>query len=250
MTNMMMKSFINKLRLKNDLPPISDVWQNWMGEKVIVACDKELNPAKQTVAFNFIQTAYMHLSSKYNLPEHIEKFINSGEPTVYISFGSNPISRPEKFTDIFNKVSATTKQRLIISKGWAELPEKNSSEIVYVDEMPYEYLFPKLSAIVFHGGTGTMAAAAKAGIPQIAFPFMADQFDNRKSIEKLGIGPKVCDFKKISQQDISHAITECLKNPTYKKNAFELSNKLKESNGVEMTIEFIENELKNQQQMT
>jgi UDP:flavonoid glycosyltransferase YjiC (YdhE family) len=42
---------------------------------------------------------------------------------------------------------------------------------------------------LFYGGTGTMAAAARAAIPQAAFPFMADQFENRKQIVKLGLGP-------------------------------------------------------------
>jgi len=244
MTNMVMKKFINKYRLEFGLQPIPDVWKNWMSDKVIVACDKELNEAKKGVAFDFIQTAYMHLPSKTNLPENVEKFITSGEPPVFISFGSNPISKPEKFAQIFIEVSKETKQRLIVSKGWADLIDDNSQDILYVDEMPFEYLFPKLSAIVFHGGTGTMAAAAKAGIPQIAFPFMADQFDNRIKIEKLGIGPKVRDFKKITEHDISNAISECLKNKKYKNNAIELSNKLKDINGVDMTVQIIENELK------
>jgi vancomycin aglycone glucosyltransferase len=243
-TNMVLKGFINKKRKELGLNPIKDVWQYWLGEKVIVACDKELNSAKEGVSFKFVQTAYMHLPANNALPEKVENFINSGEPPVFISFGSNPISKPEKYAELFNKVSKSTKQRLIISKGWADLPDTGSPEILYVDEMPYEYLFPKLSAIVFHGGTGTMAAAAKAGIPQIAFPFMADQFDNRKQIDKLGLGPKVCDFKKITEQAISNAIIECLKNEKYKKNAVELSHKLKNVNGVEMTMKLIENEFK------
>jgi len=81
------------------------------------------------------------------------------------------------------------------------LPENNTSDVLYVGEMPFESLFPRLSAIVYHGGTGTMAAAARAGIPQVAFPFMADQFENRKRIVQLGLGPNACDFKKILVQE-------------------------------------------------
>jgi len=32
--------------------------------------------------------------------------------------------------------------------------------------MPFELLFPRLAAIVYHGGTGTMASAARAGFPK------------------------------------------------------------------------------------
>ncbi len=243
MTNMVMKSFINKKRAGVGLKPIKDVWTNWMGDHVIVACDKELNKASEGVSFNFTQTGFMLLPSKNKLPESVEKFLNSGKPPVFIGFGSNPVSRPEKYCQIFNEVSKATNQRLIVSKGWADLPENNTPDILYVDEMPFELLFLRLAAIVYHGGTGTMAFAARAGIPQVAFPFMADQFENRKLIVKLGLGPNACDFKKISSSALISAINECVTNEKYTKNALEISQKLQTSNGLELTIGLIEYEL-------
>jgi vancomycin aglycone glucosyltransferase len=244
MTNMVMKSFINQKRTKIGLEQIKDVWANWMGDNVIVACDKELNAAREGVLFSFTQTGYMLLPSQNGLPENVEKFLNSGKPPVFIGFGSNPVSRPEKYTNIFSEVSKATNQRLIVSKGWADLPENNSSEVLYVNEISFELLFPRLAAIVYHGGTGTLAAAARAGIPQVAFPFMADQFDNRKQIVKLGLGPDACDFKKLSSKDLTLAINECVTNDMYKKNAIDISQKLKDSNGMELTLELIEKDLK------
>jgi vancomycin aglycone glucosyltransferase len=244
MTNMVIKSFINKKRADVGLQPIKDVWANWMGDHVIVACDKELNAVREGVAFDYTQTGYMLLPSLKGLPENVEKFLNSGKPPVFIGFGSNPVSRPEKYSQIFGEVSKATNQRLIVSKGWADLPENNTTDVLYVDEIPFELLFPRLAAIVHHGGTGTMAAAARAGIPQVAFPFMADQFENRKQIVKLGLGPNACDFKKLSANALSSAITECVTKDKYKKNVEEISQKLQGSNGLELTLKLIENELK------
>lgn len=244
MTNMVMKSFINKKRADIGLQPIKDVWSNWMGDHVIVACDKELNAVREDVSFNFTQTGFLLLPSQTGLPENLEKFLNSGKPPVFIGFGSNPVSRPEKYRQIFGEVSKATSQRLIVSKGWADLPENNTSDVLYVDEIPFDLLFPRLAAIVYHGGTGTMASAARAGIPQVAFPFMADQFENRKQIVKLGLGPNACDFKKISASALISAITECVTNGKYKINAREISQKLQNSNGLELTIGLIENEFK------
>jgi len=110
--------------------------------------------------------------------------------------------------------------------------------------VPFELLFPRLAAIAYHGGTGTMAAAARAGIPQAAFPFMADQFENRKRIVQLGLGPDSCDFKKLSVNALSSAIIECVTNDTYKKNADEISEKLQHTDGVALTLKLIEKELK------
>jgi UDP:flavonoid glycosyltransferase YjiC (YdhE family) len=244
MTNLVMKSFINNSRNKLGLPPINDVWKHWMGEHVIAACDKELNAVRDGVSFNFTQTGYMLLPSQNGLPESVDNFLKSGKPPIYIGFGSNPVDRPEKYNHIFNEVSKETNQRFIISKGWANLPEINSTDILYVDEMPFELLFPQLAAIVYHGGTGTMAAAARAAIPQAVFPFMADQFENRKQIVKLGLGPNTCDFKKLSAEALSSAIKDCVNNNEFKKNAFEISEKLKMTNGLDMTIGLIEREFK------
>jgi len=244
MTNLVMKGFINKMRIKAGLQPIKDVWGYWMGDYVIAACDRELNAVREGVSFNFTQTGYMLLPSQTGLPENVKKFLNSGKPPVFVGFGSNPVGRPEQYSQIFSEVSKATNQRLIISKGWADLPDNNTSDILYVDEMPFELLFPGLAAIVYHGGTGTMAIAARAGIPQVAFPFMADQFENRKRIVKLGLGPDACDFKKISAKAISTAINECVKNENYKKKAQEISQKLKNANGLGLTVKLIEELIK------
>jgi sterol 3beta-glucosyltransferase len=172
----------------------------------------------------------------------VKVFCNSGKPPVYIGFGSNPIVGVEKYNQIFEKVRNETNQRLIISKGWADLPGNNTADILYVDEMPFELLFPKMAAVIYHGGTGTMAAVARAGIPQAAFPFMGDQFENRKQIVKLGLGPETCDFKKMTAESISAAIKECVTNDKYRKNAAEIAQRLQNVNGVELTVQLIEKE--------
>jgi UDP:flavonoid glycosyltransferase YjiC (YdhE family) len=243
--NIFMKGFINKHRADFALPPISDVWAHWLGENVIVACDRELNAAREGVFYAFTQTGFMMLPSKNDLPENVKTFCNSGKPPVYIGFGSNPIVSTEKYNHIFEQVRDATDQRLIISKGWADLPESNTHDILYVDEMPFDLLFPKLAAVIYHGGTGTLAAVARAGIPQAAFPFMGDQFENRKQIVKLGLGPSTCDFKKMTAESISSAIRECVTNDKYKKNAAEISKRLQSANGLELTIQLIEKEFIN-----
>jgi len=184
----------------------------------------------------------MLLPSKSQLPAEVVNFINAGIPPVYIGFGSNPIENAGKYSPIFKQVSDATRQRLIISKGWAEFPETNDGNILYVDEMPFELLFPMMAAVIYHGGTGTMAAVTRAGIPQAAFPFMGDQFENRKQIVRLGLGPKTCDFKKISAEAISLAITECVNNDVYKKNSAAISKGLQQVDGTKLTVELIEKE--------
>jgi UDP:flavonoid glycosyltransferase YjiC (YdhE family) len=85
-----------------------------------------------------------------------------------------------------------------------------------------------------------MAAVTRAGIPQAAFPFMGDQFMNRDQIVKLGLGPKTCNFKEMTTESISLAIKECVTNDSYKKNSAVMSERLKDANGIDLTVHLIE----------
>jgi len=200
--------------------------------------------ARRSQCAHVIQTGINYscsrLDKRYSVGQKYYPFI--GPPPVYIGFGSNPITSPGKYNPIFEQVRNLTNQRLIISKGWAGLPENNTRNILYVDEMPFELLFPRLAAVIYHGGTGTMAAITSAGIPQAAFPFMGDQFDNRKQIVRLGLGPATCDFKNITAEAISSAVTDCVTNDLYRNNALELSKRLQNVHGIELTDQHIERE--------
>lgn len=241
--NLFTKGYINSQRQRLGIQSIKDVWQYWMGDNVIIACDRELNAVKEGVSFKYTQTGYMILSAHDKLQPRIEDFLASGKPPVYIGFGSNPISGKKEFGDIFNKVFEDTQQRLIISKGWADLPSGDQPNILFVDDIPFNSLFPKVSAIIHHGGTGTMAYAARSGVPQAAFPFIADQFENRKQIVRLGLGPETCDFKKMTAESLSSAIMACITNDDFRKNAIAISKKLEQTDGLELTIDVIERAL-------
>jgi vancomycin aglycone glucosyltransferase len=245
MANVLLKGLINKKRAEAGLQPIYYVSKSYAGEHVFVAADAALNSVNVGVSAKYTQTGYMFLPSKNGLPENVEKFIAAGAPPVFVGFGSNPIYYPHELTQMFNEISKATQQRLIVSKGWSDLVSSNSSSnVLYVDEMPFELLFPKMAAIIHHGGTGTMAYAAKAGIPQAAFPFMADQFINREQIAILGIGPRTCNFKKMTAKTISSAITDCITNEIYKTNAVKISQEIKKADGLELTLKLIEEEFK------
>lgn len=66
------------------------------------------------------------------------------------------------------------------------------------------------------------------------------------NIVKLGLGPETCNYKEMTAESISTAINECVVNNLYKNNALKLADKLKNSNGTELTIQHIEKEFLNQ----
>ena len=214
-----------------------------MGDHVIVASDAALSTVPEGVDFRFTQTAYMHLPSRTGLSNKIGQFLQAGKPPVFIGFGSNPVHSPEKWARLLLDVQQAVQQRFIISRGWAGLnADEGGEDCLFVDDVPFELLFPRVAAVVHHGGTGTVAAAARAGVPQIACPFMADQFLNRDQIVKLGLGPRGCNFKKLTAGLLSAAIAECL-NDGYKRKAEEVSRAIGNTDGAEWTRQVVEREL-------
>jgi vancomycin aglycone glucosyltransferase len=239
-TSIVLRGLINRKRKEIGLDPVADVWADWMGENVILASEESLIPVSEKVDFRFTQTGYMFLHSLVPLTEEVEQFLAAGAPPVFIGFGSNPIHKPEGYSRMLAEVARATGQRLIVSKGWGAIGSSgDTANCLFVDEVPYELLFPRVAMVVHHGGTGTMAAAAKAGLPQAVFPFMADQFQNQQELIRLGVAPKTVGFKKLSAEHLTRAIAQGLTDYRYLQKAAEIARPINDHNGTQLTAEVI-----------
>jgi vancomycin aglycone glucosyltransferase len=63
-----------------------------------------------------------------------------------------------------------------------------ATSVFSVGEVNQQALFPRLAAVVHHGGAGTTTTAARAGVPQVVVPQMADQPYYAGRVAALGIG--------------------------------------------------------------
>ena len=80
-------------------------------------------------------------------------------------------------------------RRVIISKGWFDdsLVE-NGADCISIGEVNVHALFPRVAAVVHHGGAGTTTATALAGVPQVVVPNLYDQHYWAQRVHPLGIG--------------------------------------------------------------
>jgi vancomycin aglycone glucosyltransferase len=82
-----------------------------------------------------------------------------------------------------------TGRRIIVSRGWADLELiDDAPDCIAVGDVSHDVLFPRVAAVIHHGGAGTTAAAARAGIPQVIAPMFGDQFYWASRIVDLGVG--------------------------------------------------------------
>jgi vancomycin aglycone glucosyltransferase len=136
------------------------------------------------------QTGAWILSDRTPLSPDVEDFLARGEPPVYFGFGSMPVAAGTSRTIV--DAARAAGRRAIVSRGWADLERiDEASDCHVIGDVNQQALFPRVAAVVHHGGAGTTHTAALAGIPQVVVPMFSDQPYWARRVRELGIGTSV-----------------------------------------------------------
>jgi UDP:flavonoid glycosyltransferase YjiC (YdhE family) len=167
-------------------------------------------------------------------------FLDAGPPPVYIGFGSISNRKPEETTDLIIKALGRIDQRAILLSGWGGLQKTDIPESVFmIDSAPHSWLFPRMAAVVHHGGAGTTAAGLRAGVPSLVIPFFGDQpFWGQRTAE-LGVGPQPLPRKKLTVDRLAHAIQKAVTDNEIRKRAADLGSKIQAEDGIARAVEII-----------
>jgi sterol 3beta-glucosyltransferase len=188
-------------------------------------------------------TGYWFLDEipNWNPPEALLNFLQSGKPPVFIGFGSMGSRNPEATADLVLDAIALTGQRAILQSGWGGLSKIDLPDTIFmVGSIPHSWIFPRVSAIVHHGGAGTTAAALRAGIPSIAIPFFGDQPFWGRRIAELGVGTAPIPRKQLTVKKLADAIHICLTDQSMRQRAAELGTKIRGEDGVAKVVAIIQ----------
>jgi len=143
----------------------------------------------------------------------LAKFLDEGEPPVYIGFGSIVVDDPDQFTKLIFKAVELAGVRALVSKGWGGFGNNATApdNIYMLENTPHDWLFPKVSAVVHHGGAGTTAIGLKCGRPTMIIPFFGDQPFWGSMVAKARAGAHECiPFKKLTAEKLAEGIKQCL----------------------------------------
>lgn len=64
---------------------------------------------------------FLELASTFKPPDDLVKFLDAGEPPVYIGFGSIVVDDPDRFTKMIFEAVKKAGVRALVSKGWGGL---------------------------------------------------------------------------------------------------------------------------------
>ena len=125
-------------------------------------------------------------------PAHLVEFLQAGPAPVVLTMGSMVMFDPERLARDFGEALRRIGRRGVIVRGWARWPDDTPGDgtVLYLDEAPYDWLFPRASCVVHHGGCGTVAAVLRAGKPSVILPqvMCQEQFAELLTREGLATG--------------------------------------------------------------
>jgi len=180
---------------------------------------------------------------KEELSQEITEFVERKE-TIYAGFGSMKKKDPLKLAEAIIKACKELNLQLIINRGWGglEIPSqyKNDDSIRFVNGISHTKIFPKVKAIIHHGGVGTVHAALRAGTVSIIVPFIVDQPWWADRLHRLNLGPKALPLRKFTTENVVKRINETSK---YKENVINIAKMMQKDDGVNMTLELIRKNL-------
>ncbi len=239
-----LRKFLNSKRKELGLPPVGHPNKYFTtNSHTLLAINSLLAPPSPDWEnrYNYSYTGYCFGKSDDELPKDLVEFIEKDEPPVYIGFGSVHIKHPDKFTDMVIEASQASGKRIVLSRGWTGLGNKQYPENIFVTgDIDHALLFPRMAGVMHHGGSGTTHMGARAGVPQFIMPEIVDQYYWANRIYKMKLGPKPISSKKLTVKSLTKALVQ-ISEETYRINAKKTGEKMKDENGVKEVVRIITN---------
>ncbi|HRN67236.1 MAG TPA: glycosyltransferase [Promineifilum sp.] len=176
----------------------------------------------------------------YTPSEALATFLASGEPPVYVGFGSMTGNDPERLTAVTLEALRLSGRRGVLLSGWAGLAEGDLPDsVLRLDAVPHDWLFPHMAAVVHHGGVGTTHVGLRAGVPNVVVPFFGDQPFWGDRVYELGAGPRPISQSELTAGRLAAAIETATSDEAMRSRAAEMGRRIQAERGVEEAVAIV-----------
>jgi sterol 3beta-glucosyltransferase len=171
----------------------------------------------------------------------LESFVAAGAPPVYVGFGSSVGPDPTRVGAAVRGAVRQAGIRAVIASGWGGLSGvRDDSDVLVIQSAPHHWLFPRVAAVVHHGGAGTTAAGLLAARPTVVCPFQGDQYFWGAAVHRAGAGPQPLPANKLAPSRLAPAIRAALDDSTMQARTAQLSERIAQEDGAARASEQIE----------
>ncbi|MFD3893003.1 nucleotide disphospho-sugar-binding domain-containing protein [Streptomyces sp. UNC401CLCol] len=244
MTDRIYDQAVHRLRRRLDLPPASasevrrrQERANW---PVLHGFSTALvpRPSDWRPGLEVVGTWWPHLAPGARLPSRVEDFLSAGPRPVLIGFGSMASGEGERLSEIAVRALRLAGLRGILQAGSAGLAA-DGDDVLTVGDVPHGLLFPRLAAVVHHGGAGTSAAALRAGVPAVTVPVTADQPFWAGRLAALGAATDPIPFRSLTAERLADSLRRVVRQQSYSRAAARAAQHVAAENGSRRTVETV-----------
>ncbi len=186
-------------------------------------------------------TGYWFLDQEpgWQPPAELLHFLQAGPAPVSIGFGSMASRDAEATLNLVLRALELSGQRGVLLSGWAGIGKGRAlpSHVFSAESLPHSWLFPRMAAVVHHGGAGTTGAGLRSGVPSVLTPLAADQPSWARRVHTLGVGPAPLPFQTLTAERLAEAIREAATSPAMRQRAAELGRQIQAEDGLGRTSE-------------
>ena len=179
---------------------------------------------------------FLDAGSDWRPPDELATFLEDGPPPVYVGFGS---AAPDPEGSRAAALAALRRLGLrgVLVTGRSVMA---SPEVVEIEGAPHDRLFPRMAAVVHHGGAGTTAEGLRAGRPTAVFPSnFGDQLFWGRRVHALGVGPEPVPQKRLTAEGMVAAIHSITDDEGMRRRAAALGEKIQAEDGVARAVEIV-----------
>jgi sterol 3beta-glucosyltransferase len=236
---------INKYRKGHGLPCIDNVRSEVFNSRILnlLIFSKVFKTEPDFLTSEFKISGYLKIAndSTFEIPDFLQKFLDSGTPPVFFSVGSLAFFEDDhpEILDIFLEAIALCNCRAIIQAKKGQDTSDNPN-VCFIDFIPHEIIFPLCLAVIHHGGAGTTHTTLLAGCPSIVIAYAWDQFYWGRELVRLGVAPGLLKRNNIDALQLAGFIKNLIVDQEYKVNAEKIRIKMKRENGVKKAVSLIE----------
>jgi UDP:flavonoid glycosyltransferase YjiC (YdhE family) len=148
---------------------------------------------------------------------------------------------PRGTTQLVIEALERSGQRGVLVTGWGGLEKAELTPNLFaLEDVHHAWLFPRVSAVVHHGGSGTTGAGLRAGVPSVLVPHIGDQPFWAQRVAELGVGPQPIPRRQLTAPRLAEAITSAVTDKDIQRRARSLGEKIRAEDGIGKAIEILE----------
>jgi sterol 3beta-glucosyltransferase len=123
----------------------------------------------------------------------LETFVTAGAPPVYVGFGSSVGPDPVRLGGAVSEALREVGARAVIATGWGGLGDiRGGGDTIVVERAPHRWLFPRVAAVVHHGGRGRPPQVCSSGGPPWFVRFRATSTSGARRFTARAPAPSRC----------------------------------------------------------